>query len=1458
MFWKGKKFILSLMAIVMIQLGTAPLGQVLPQASAGSDGPLLLATYPANKAVHISPGSNLTLTFDEDVTKGSGAAAITLRNVATNEIVESYTVATSSRVSISPTNPKVVTIDPEKNMLVNASYYVLVDEGAFVSNSGKSYAGIRNATDWSFTVAASDTTAPVVTEQYPVSGAVSYAGAYVELTFNKPVVASNGTVTFASAGDTQTVGVLSSNVQGGGTNKIRITPLTAFKSNTSYSVSITAGAFQDTAGNSFAAYSGWTFTTSAPPMPMPVLKPEDNAYAVSTSPQFSMTFNANIVKGTSGSIKINKLANNETVRTIPLSSVTVTGNTASFSAALEGNTAYYILVDAGVLVYEAARDVAFQGIYDASTWNFSTGLSSDTRAPQLVREGLKPQPNGTVAILAGELELLFDEPVFPGSGSITIRNAANHTTFTSIPVTSNQVTGGGTTKINVKTGLQFVNGSQYYVQVSSSAFVDASGNYYVGIHDTNGWKFTASSDSTVPTIVSLSPVAGTNSVRLDSQFTATFSKPISIANPAGVVIKRASTAMNGSQTSIATTLSISPEDNRKLVITPAQGDAGLAAATSYYVEIAADSITDMSGNRFGGILNPYEWTFQTIGSDRTAPALTGAQMSGGSKIALIYNEELAKSAYPYPGSYYVTVNGVSRAVTAVSVEGQTVFVTLQSGVVFGQTVKISYTVPEDSKAVQDLSENKAIAFNNYEVTNTSDNVLPRPTSGTIVGNTLTLTFNESLNTISPYAGSQFSVMIGGSARYVQQISGSNSTLTLTLSSAAGNGESVTVSYTPGSYPLKDLSGNSVQAFSGFSVVNNLDTRAPVITGAAVNGSTVTLTYDEALSTARVPAASQFTVVVNGTSRTITNVRVEGRTVLLTLASEVTAGQSVLVSYTGGTPAVSDASGNAALPFSGMNAGVVTTGTYSGLYASGSQILITYPQALDAAYTPLSSQFTVKVGGSLRSVASVMVSGTSVYLTLHSPVLAGEVVTVSYYNSGIGLRTSSGTTIPGFMDNAALNQTAGTGTAVTLPDGVTQATDGAIQMDKAGAMVTSDTTPTGMTVNRYTITNEKLSSAFSAARNSSASKGRVVFAVPETERAAVVAVPLRALEEVKSMTADAAFIVKYKDTTYEVPVSAIDYAETAKLLNAGGTVGYLLLKMEPTTSTQTAELTSAINRSQAQLMTSPVIYQTFLHNNGPNIELPAFKDYVTRTIRTAQAITPRQSGMVWLDPQTGILSYAPTKMTQTDGYTLITFKSKISSSFAAVKGTTTYKDVEKHWGRNDVLLMVNKFVAEGKTASAFEPDKAITRGEFAAYISKGLGLAGDKAAAAKFKDVNTATTMAAYIGAASKAGIIQGYTDGTFKPNAPITREQIAAMLVRAANTAGKDLTLSGTTLSVLSRFKDRTSISPWAQVDIAKAVSSELINGTSSTVFSPKSNATRAQAAVMIKRLLDYVDFMDV
>lgn len=289
---------------------------------------------------------------------------------------------------------------------------------------------------------------------------------------------------------------------------------------------------------------------------------------------------------------------------------------------------------------------------------------------------------------------------------------------------------------------------------------------------------------------------------------------------------------------------------------------------------------------------------------------------------------------------------------------------------------------------------------------------------------LEMTYNLSLANIVP-AASSFSVQVNSAARSVSSVSVSGTKVLLTLSSPVAYGNTVTVAYNkPSSNPLQTSAGGQAVSLSVQSVTNRVAAPPAPAVPAYVSSeikdaarSVVEMTYSLSLANI-VPAASAFTVQVNSTARSVSSVSVSGTKVLLTLSSPAAYGNTVTVAYTkpSSNPLQTSAGGQAATigAQSVTNRIAAPAAPAVPVYASAavenaapSVVEITYSLAL-ASIVPAVSAFTVQVNGAARSVSSVSVSGTRVLLTLSSPVVYGNTVTVAYTKpSSNPLQTSAG-------------------------------------------------------------------------------------------------------------------------------------------------------------------------------------------------------------------------------------------------------------------------------------------------------------------------------------------------------------------------------------------------------------------------------------------------------------------
>jgi hypothetical protein len=187
---------------------------------------------------------------------------------------------------------------------------------------------------------------------------------------------------------------------------------------------------------------------------------------------------------------------------------------------------------------------------------------------------------------------------------------------------------------------------------------------------------------------------------------------------------------------------------------------------------------------------------------------------------------------------------------------------------------------------------------------------------------------------------------------------------------------------------------------------------------------------------------------------------------------------------------------------------------------------------------------------------------------------------------------------------------------------------------------------------------------------------------------------------------------------------------------------------------------------------------------------------------------------------------------------------------------SFKDLAGHWSKKEVEALASNLVVKGTGDNMFSPNRNITRAEFAALIVRALGLDAT-GTTSSFTDVAAGKWYTAAVATAAKAGIITGYVDGTFKPNANVSRSEISAMISRALKYAGKDVTLSATQVSAaLAKFSDAGTLG-WAKSDVAVAVSEGLINGQSANKLAGSSLASRAEASTIVYRFLGNVGFIN-
>ena len=170
-----------------------------------------------------------------------------------------------------------------------------------------------------------------------------------------------------------------------------------------------------------------------------------------------------------------------------------------------------------------------------------------------------------------------------------------------------------------------------------------------------------------------------------------------------------------------------------------------------------------------------------------------------------------------------------------------------------------------------------------------------------------------------------------------------------------------------------------------------------------------------------------------------------------------------------------------------------------------------------------------------------------------------------------------------------------------------------------------------------------------------------------------------------------------------------------------------------------------------------------------------------------------------------------------------------------------------WYAEAVRYVYENGMMNGTSASTFSPNATTNRAMIVTILYR---LENEPAASASgFTDVAAGSYYADAVAWAAANGIVNGVSETSFAPNAPVTREQLAAILYRYAQLKGYDVTASGS----LNGYADASQTSSYAVAAMQWANAEGLISGISSTALDPQGSATRAQVATILMRFCENI-----
>lgn len=189
-----------------------------------------------------------------------------------------------------------------------------------------------------------------------------------------------------------------------------------------------------------------------------------------------------------------------------------------------------------------------------------------------------------------------------------------------------------------------------------------------------------------------------------------------------------------------------------------------------------------------------------------------------------------------------------------------------------------------------------------------------------------------------------------------------------------------------------------------------------------------------------------------------------------------------------------------------------------------------------------------------------------------------------------------------------------------------------------------------------------------------------------------------------------------------------------------------------------------------------------------------------------------------------------------------------SVYTAGSNPVTFNDLDQvGWAKSSIDRLAARSILSGVGAERFAPERPVTRAEFVKMLVSGLDLAAPQSAL-ELNDVAADAWYAREAAVAAKLGIVKGYANGKFDGSKPISREEMFVMTSRALQAAGTEIVRTRS----FDKLKDLDRLSGYAAGDVVSMGEAGLIEGSGGQLR-PQAQASRAEAAVLLNRILLYV-----
>jgi alpha-tubulin suppressor-like RCC1 family protein len=289
-------------------------------------------------------------------------------------------------------------------------------------------------------------------------------------------------------------------------------------------------------------------------------------------------------------------------------------------------------------------------------------------------------------------------------------------------------------------------------------------------------------------------------------------------------------------------------------------------------------------------------------------------------------------------------------------------------------------------------------------------------------------------------------------------------------------------------------------------------------------------------------------------------------------------------------------------------------------------------------------------------------------------------------------------------------------------------------------------------------------------------------------------------------------------------------QTSHTFTDNGSFTFIATDLAGNVTEETVTITHIVSPTQVKTISISQLPTKLNYIQGVDLD-PTGGQISVITYEGSVSTLPLTAGMLsGYDPYSPV--YGPQTVTVTYQGVSTTFEVYLNRFIDVPYGHRNYTHIN---------ALVGLGIINGYSDNTFRPNNTLTRAQAAIMIVRAIGLS-TEGVSSNFTDVPPTHAAYKFISAAYQAGIINGYSDGTFRPNANVTRAQIAIMVQRAFNVQASGTIITFT--DVPDGYAPKRFIETLA--------SQKIVNGYSDGTFKPLNNVTRAQFSTMIYNAIQY------